>query len=1412
MNTNTIYAAIIFVSVSIFSGCASNPRIFNMPEEEKIVDHFEAQEFHEIISIYKTVEKTPQKKGYLKIPELCSTLFYVRKYADFMECSKQVYLPNSLKDIMLAKIHLEYGDYDKSIQYANAVIRWEEHAIDGLSKLQNPDMDDIVNVMNKLINLRHAYGSLAVAHSLRHDVTEAIKALKSIDAIQDDSSTHKKIANYYKALVLLNIGDYKGSLHIADEYTGFSIDDRIITPALTGFWQGAKIGIKNPSTKNYNPSYSTERNVFGGFLVGAITGAITGAIITPIILNSTAYDLFSDAEEDVLYMNFMKARALYLNQQYQESREVYDELLDEKNIVNHPDIHYIILHDLGNIYKRDRVNNREILNKFKEAIRIIESIRTSINTEASKIGFAGDKQSVYMDIVGLLVEMGDYAGALEYAEKGKSRALVDLLAQRFDPATSKICDAKCNNLIQNIKSIEDELLVQTRLNQVTETREKTRSLHNIRQVASSQLENQYPEIFSLVSAGTLSAREIQNMLSDEEVILEYYGNDERLFVFVVSSQKIVAVKVNEPSLSSHIQDFRNQIAARKDGYQATAKLIYDKIVRPVSSYLNTDNIILIPDGSLHHLPFGALMEHDKYFIEKYSIRFSPSASAIKYIRSQRHKLEAPKMLVIGNPTKDLPQAEKEAKLIQAMYKKATTLLVTEQATETKFKQESSKYDVIHLAAHGLFDVGNPMGSSVKFASDAINDGKLTANEVYGLKLNANLVTLSACQTGLVNIGNGDEIIGLTRGFLFAGTQNLIITLWNISDKKTLYLMNKFYTDLPNRGIHQALRKAQLETLKRFKHPYYWSAFHLIGYGSNSWDPSRGNKKEPSSIIDQVVLKGELPNAGNSLDPSRGNKKEPASIINQVVLKGKLPNAGIMYASKHPTKLQQLYAVKRLNPTASNMTSTEFAKASTIYFERCVGCHGVLRKGATGPNLTPKKTTKKSIAQLARIIYKGTATGMPAWGADGFLTQYETKLMARYVQEEPPQPPQWNMEKMYETWKIHVPVKDRPVVAPNTNWHNYFGAVLRDVGKIAIIDGDNKKVKTIISTGFATHILRVSASGRYIYVIGRDSKVSAIDVWASPPNLVAEIRTGIDARSIEASKYNGYEDKYVAVGEYWPPQYVILRGNTLEPLKIMQTKGYTYDIHKYHTEPRVASSGASRISPMWILGIKESGKVILADYGKLESGIIQETTINAERFLHGGGWDSTGRYFLAAANARDTISVIDTVERRLVKNIITGTKPHPGRGANWVDPKYGRVWGTGHLGEGLISIISTDPAKKYAWSVVRKWKLDGSALFIKTHPKSNHVYHDNTINRRKSNVLTVFNKDRPGAAPKEIIFKKKVVHIEYDKSGSEVWISLWDKNGEIVILDDKTLGEIKRIKGLYTPTGKFNVYNTMKDIY
>ncbi|HZQ71857.1 MAG TPA: cytochrome D1 domain-containing protein, partial [Burkholderiales bacterium] len=395
----------------------------------------------------------------------------------------------------------------------------------------------------------------------------------------------------------------------------------------------------------------------------------------------------------------------------------------------------------------------------------------------------------------------------------------------------------------------------------------------------------------------------------------------------------------------------------------------------------------------------------------------------------------------------------------------------------------------------------------------------------------------------------------------------------------------------------------------------------------------------------------------------------------------------------------------INPKAPPMTAAEFERARQIYFERCAGCHGVLRKGATGKPLTPDITIGRGTEYLKVFINYGSPAGMPNWGTSGELTEKEVDLMARYVQQTPPTPPEWGMKDMKATWKVIVPPEKRPKRKMNRlNLDNLFSVTLRDSGEVAIVDGDTKKIVNIVKTGYAVHISRMSASGRYLYVIGRDAKINLIDLWLEKPDNVAEIRVGLEARSVDTSKARGFEDKYAIAGSYWPPQYVIMNGDTLEPLKIVATRGMTVDTQEYHPEPRVASIVANHHKPEFVVNVKETGKILLVDYRDI--GNLRTTEIGAARFLHDGGWDASKRYFLVAANQSHKIAVVDAIEGKLAALVEVDKIPHPGRGANFVHPKFGPVWATGHLGSEKIALIGTDPAKhkQYAWKVVQM--LDG----------------------------------------------------------------------------------------------------------
>ena len=524
-------------------------------------------------------------------------------------------------------------------------------------------------------------------------------------------------------------------------------------------------------------------------------------------------------------------------------------------------------------------------------------------------------------------------------------------------------------------------------------------------------------------------------------------------------------------------------------------------------------------------------------------------------------------------------------------------------------------------------------------------------------------------------------------------------------------------------------------------------------------------------------------------------------------------------------------VQSLNPKAPPMTQAEFDQARKIYFERCAGCHGVLRKGATGKPLTPDITVGKGTDYLKIFIAYGSPAGMPNWQTSGEMSEKEVDLMARYIQHDAPQPPEWGMEDMKKTWKVIVPPAQRPTKKMNTyNIENIFSTTLRDTGEVALIDGDTKQIINVVKTGYAVHISRMSASGRYLYVIGRDGKVNMIDMWMEKPDNVAELRIGLEARSVDTSKYKGFEDKFAIAGAYWPPQYVIMKGDTLEPLKIVGTRGMTVDKQEYHPEPRVASIVASHYKPEFVVNVKETGKTLLVDYSNIDA--LKVTEIGTARFLHDGGLDASKRYFMVAANNSNKIAAVDLKEGKLTKLVDVGKIPHPGRGANFVHPKFGPVWATGHLGDETISLIGTDPVKHkdYAFKQVDVLKgQGGGALFIKTHPKSQHLYSDTPLNPdpKLSQSVAVFDIKHLDKGYTVLPIAewaglkddgaKRVVQPEYNKNGDEVWFAVWsakNKESALVVVDDKTLKlkAVIRDPRLITPTGHFNVYNTQHDVY
>jgi nitrite reductase (NO-forming)/hydroxylamine reductase len=507
-----------------------------------------------------------------------------------------------------------------------------------------------------------------------------------------------------------------------------------------------------------------------------------------------------------------------------------------------------------------------------------------------------------------------------------------------------------------------------------------------------------------------------------------------------------------------------------------------------------------------------------------------------------------------------------------------------------------------------------------------------------------------------------------------------------------------------------------------------------------------------------------------------------------------------------------------------LSKEQFDRATLLYFQQCAGCHGVLRKGATGKNLEPENMLKLGQQRLERIIALGTEGGMNNF--DKIYSPEDIKLLATYIQMPPPVPPEMSLAQMKERTKQHVPLADYPTKPMHgRNWKNFFLAIERDNGSVAVIDGDKKELVARIPTGYAVHVLKaVEANkvvkhpnpeeiGRFWYTMGRDGKMTKIDLWQTPEKmLVAESQIAYDARDVAVSG----DGKYVIGGGYWPPHFVILDAKTMEPLKVVSARGVNVD-GQYVNEARVAAIYDTPLAPTWLVNIKELGQTWQVDYTDIDN--LRIDMIDNAKFLHDGFFDPTGQYFQIAANASNKMVVIDSKSRKLEAMIDTDVRPHPGPGANWNDPKCGPVGGTPHLGVGKMTVWGNDPKghKDAAWKICYEVETGGPGLFIRTHPKSDYVWIDQTLHPEpeiQQSVNVIDKKTREIVKTIRLTETKGyvAVHFEFNNEGTEVWASVWNRadstkpNGEIIVFDAKTLKEIGRVKNLYAPTGKFNVYN------
>jgi len=718
-----------------------------------------------------------------------SRLFYNKPHSKF------------ILESMLSEAYLALGQYDDVIKHANIAIALTENNI--FQSKNEEEQGAGIKALSSLITLGQDI-------EMKKAITKAsaIAPIGQIALAYVAKGEHKIANKFAQRLAAINTGglstrayDLKRRAAVARIYFAQQNYDR----ALKAMSEDSELGL-------------------GGVLFDTLTvvNYVNPAnyIMIPLYFGTLSLHQLQYIQQ--FEPKFMLYRSQLETGDLVNAKKGYDEALAEPRLSGFGEMYYLVLYDRGRIALIEG-DTSSAINYFKQAIEVIESQRSSITLERFKIGFAGNKQAVYSIMVKTLADAGRPAQALEYAERGKARALVDMLAYRKD-FKSNTQPARAQELLEELDELE-------RLSLSAANSDKGASTRSI-QGTRNAIEKVNPELASLVSVSTLSAKQIQSKLKYDEALLEYFyeGNGD-VFAFVVTSESIKVFALSGKDLKQSVREFRNAINTYPgNNWVNGSESLYQRLISPLYSEIeNKKHLTIVPHGVLHYLPFNAL-RNNRFLIEKYSLRLLPSASILQFLEKKNSPTS--NLLVMGNPdldnpSMDLPGAESEARAISKSWSDSKVIL-RKNASETLFKKSSGQFRYIHLASHGEFNPDEPINSRMLLSADASNDGSLTISEIYDLNLNAEMVTLSACQTGLGDVKDGDDVVGLNRGFLYAGAKTIVASLWSVPDESTRVLMTDFYRNLKNADKRSAMQQAQIKSLKTFKHPIAWAAFQLTG--------------------------------------------------------------------------------------------------------------------------------------------------------------------------------------------------------------------------------------------------------------------------------------------------------------------------------------------------------------------------------------------------------------------------------------------------------------------------------------------------------------------------------------------------------------------------------------------------------
>ncbi|MDZ7318297.1 MAG: CHAT domain-containing protein, partial [candidate division KSB1 bacterium] len=494
------------------------------------------------------------------------------------------------------------------------------------------------------------------------------------------------------------------------------------------------------------------------------------------------------------------------------------------------------------------------LDAYQKALSIIETMRAQIKVEEYKSGFIDDKLDVYHDVVDIHLQLNQPGQALEMVERAKSRNFIDLLANR-DIQFGGRSDAQqlaqgklLENELRRVQNDISRLLMKGDRITVPEREELAGLMQQLQLLKERYqqflilLKEQNAELASMIQVEPPNIEQVQAALPDSVAIIEYFYTSDRFYVWTITNRRVSgrSQPYRSVDLVAQVTAFREALQKQTSVINISQRL-HDLLLTPIAADLASANhLVIVPHGILHYLPFAALMDNtQRYLIERYSLSLAPSASVLQLClnKGQAFLSESnwpAEILALGNPdlqnpALELPFAEKEIESIRLLYPRVVSY-VDRQATESVFKASCASARMILLSCHGEFDAANPLFSALLLTADKENDGRLEAHEIFDLQMNAYLVVMSACETGLAKVAVGDELIGLSRSFIYAGSASLLSSLWKVDDLATAVMIKRFFRYLKEgqpraRALQQAINfvREQINV-----HPVYWAAFNLTG--------------------------------------------------------------------------------------------------------------------------------------------------------------------------------------------------------------------------------------------------------------------------------------------------------------------------------------------------------------------------------------------------------------------------------------------------------------------------------------------------------------------------------------------------------------------------------------------------------